>query len=171
MNPSASQKSSIAFICVGSNLGDKLANCRRGLAALTADKTSSICARSKIYRTAPVDDTDQDWFINYVVALATTLEPLELLEAITRVEVRAGRIRTGRKYGPRTLDLDIILFGDRIVDLPQLRVPHPRMHKRRFVLKPLCDINPQIVHPVLKKTMGQLLADLSETDQQVIEIP
>jgi len=163
-------KTHAAFVCVGSNLGDKLENCRRGVEGLTVDRKSIVSARSKIYRTAPVEDLDQDWFVNYVIALQTTHEPLELLGAIMRIEARAGRVRTGRKYGPRTLDLDILLFADRILDLPQLVLPHPRMHKRRFVLQPLCDINPDIMHPVLKKTVAELLADLPAAEQQVIEI-
>jgi len=114
-----------------------------------------------------VDDTDQDWFVNYVVAIETTRSPLELLADISLVEQAAGRVRSGRKFGPRVLDLDILLFGRRVLQLQRLTVPHPRMHKRHFVLRPLCDIDPDIIHPVLNQPLCRLLADLDVTDQQV----
>lgn len=163
MNPSGS-----AYISVGSNLGDKLANCRLGVSRLIDATHSRLLAQSRIYQTEPVDDTDQDWFINFVVALETDCEPLALLSQISRIEREAGRVRTTRRAGPRTLDMDILLVGSRIINLPKLTVPHPRMHKRHFVLRPLCDINPDMIHPVLQKPIRQLLDELDATDQQVL---
>jgi 2-amino-4-hydroxy-6-hydroxymethyldihydropteridine diphosphokinase len=154
-------------ISVGSNLGDKLENCRRGVSRLIDVSRARLKARSRIYQTEPVDDTDQDWFVNYVVAIETTRAPLELLADISLVERAAGRVRSGRKFGPRVLDLDILLFGRRVLQLQRLTVPHPRMHKRHFVLRPLCDIDPDIIHPVLNQPLCRLLADLDVTDQQV----
>lgn len=157
----------LACVSVGSNLGDKLANCRGGVSELIAVSGSRPVAQSRIYQTEPVDDTDQDWFVNYVISFETVRGPTELIADISRVEANAGRLRTGRRFGPRILDLDILLFGDQVVDLPQLRIPHPRMHKRHFVLRPLCDIHPDVVHPVLRKTMRQLLDELDVSGQRV----
>lgn len=156
------------YISVGSNLGDKVENCRRGVAEFIAASGSRIKAQSRIYRTEPVDDRDQDWFVNCVIALDAVRGPLEMLTAIHQVEHAAGRVRSGRKFGPRVLDLDIILFGKRVIDSGQLTIPHPRMHKRHFVLRPLCDIDPDIIHPVFQVPMRQLLAELDATDQQVM---
>lgn len=157
-----------AYISVGSNLGDKLTNCRSGVERLVDATHSKLIAQSHVYQTEPVGERDQDWFVNYVVALETDRDPFKLLAEINRVEKEGGRVRSGPKFGPRTLDLDILLFGDRIIDEPQLTVPHPRMHKRHFVLRPLCDINPDIIHPILNRSMQQLLDELDATDQQVM---
>jgi 2-amino-4-hydroxy-6-hydroxymethyldihydropteridine diphosphokinase len=157
----------IVYISVGSNLGDKLENCRRGVSELIDVSQARLKARSRIYQTEPVDDRDQDWFVNYVVAVETPREPLELLADISRLERAAGRVRSDRKFGPRVLDLDILLFGRRVLQTQRLTVPHPRMHKRHFVLRPLCDIDPDIIHPVLNQPLRRLLAELDVTDQQV----
>ena len=158
-----------AFIFVGSNLGDKLENCRRGVAELTRGEISRLIDQSPIYQTEPVDYKDQDWFVNYVVKIATHLEPLILLDSLKSIQRHVGRIRDSVRFGPRVLDLDIIFYDDRVMDHPQLVIPHPRMHKRRFVLKPVCDIDPYINHPVLSCTVQSLLEDLAETGQRLTE--
>ena len=158
-----------AYICAGSNLGDKLENCRRGIAELTRGAASRLINESPIYRTEPVDYKDQDWFVNYVVKIATLLEPLALLDNLKSIEQHAGRRRDLVRFGPRVLDLDILFYDDLVLDYPQLMIPHPRMHKRRFVLKPVCDIDPHIIHPVLGRTVQSLLADLDETGQRITE--
>ena len=158
-----------AYICVGSNLGDKLENCRRGVAELTRGGESRLMVESPIYRTEPVDYKDQDWFVNYVVKIATRLEPLALLDNLKSIEYHAGRTGDGVRFGPRVLDLDIIFYDQRVMDHSRLVIPHPRMHKRRFVLKPVCDIDPHISHPVLGRTVQSLLADLDETGQRITE--
>ena len=150
-------------------MGDRLQNCRQGIAALNRSGESRIIAQSRIYMTEPVDYEDQDWFINMVVKLETANDPFELLDIINRVQRAAGRKRDVIRYGPRVLDLDIIFFGNLVLDSDRLVVPHPRMHQRRFVLQPICDIDPTIVHPVLKKDMQSLLADLGKDEQKVIE--
>jgi 2-amino-4-hydroxy-6-hydroxymethyldihydropteridine diphosphokinase len=104
-----------------------------------------------------------------MVKLETALDPFELLEHITAVQQAAGRKQDAVRYGPRILDLDIIFFDDLIIDSERLVVPHPRMHRRRFVLKPICDIDPAIIHPVLKKDMQSLLNHLGKGEQKVIE--
>lgn len=156
-----------AFISLGSNIGDKGLYCRRGIAALEEDPYTVITGRSRFYRTEPVDYIDQDWFVNAVVRIETRLDPPALLRLLNAIERRAGRNRTGVRFGPRTLDMDIIFYGDQIVDLPALTLPHPRMHKRRFVLQPLCDIDPTIVHPVFRKNVQYLLDHLDDEGQEI----
>jgi 2-amino-4-hydroxy-6-hydroxymethyldihydropteridine diphosphokinase len=159
----------IAYISVGSNIGDKLENCQRGIKALTESGTSRVLAQSCIYTTEPVDYEDQDWFINTMVKLETSHDPYQLLDQIELIQRAAGRIKDSVRFGPRILDMDIILYDDRIIDSERLVVPHPRMHKRRFVLKPICDIDPSIIHPVLKKEMQFLLKRLGDDQQKVFE--
>jgi 2-amino-4-hydroxy-6-hydroxymethyldihydropteridine diphosphokinase len=158
-----------AYICVGSNLGDKLENCRKGIDELIRDKACRLMDQSPVYKTEPVDYEDQDWFVNYVVKITTTFDPLELLEKLKSIEHHAGRTGDVVRFGPRVLDLDIIFYDQRVMDHSRLVIPHPRMHKRRFVLKPVCDIDPHISHPVLGRTVQSLLADLDETGQRITE--
>ena len=158
-----------AYICVGSNLGNKLENCRRGVAELSRGETSRLVDQSPVYQTEPVDYKDQDWFVNYVVKMKTVLEPLVLLDRLKSIEQRAGRTPDSVRFGPRVLDLDIIFYDEMVMDHPRLVIPHPRMHKRRFVLKPVCDIDPHIHHPVLHRTMQSLLEDLDETGQRIAD--
>ncbi|MGD9411744.1 MAG: 2-amino-4-hydroxy-6-hydroxymethyldihydropteridine diphosphokinase [Desulfobacterales bacterium] len=159
----------IAYISVGSNMGDRLQNCLRGLEGLTADGNSRILAQSRVYTTEPLDYTDQDWFINMMVKLETADDPFQLLDHIEEIQRASGRMQDPIRFGPRILDLDIIFYDDRIIESERLVVPHPRMHKRRFVLKPICDIDPGIIHPVLKKEMQILLKSLGEKEQRVFE--
>ena len=159
-----------AYICVGSNLGDKLENCRRAIVELTSDEAIRLIAQSSKYRTEPVDYEDQDWFVNYVVKIETVLDPLSLLQVLKSIEHRAGRKRDTVRFGPRVLDLDIIFYEDLVMHTPQLSIPHPRMHKRRFVLRPVCDIDPHIKHPVLDRTVQSLLKNLDETEQRIIQL-
>lgn len=162
-------KTHIAYISVGSNIGDKLVNCQNGITSLAKAGRSRILAQSHIYVTEPVDYEDQDWFINMAVKLETSLDPFQLLDHVENIQQAAGRIQDPIRFGPRILDLDIILFDERIIESERLVIPHPRMHKRRFVLKPICDIDPAIVHPVLKKEMRDLLAILDDNEQRIIE--
>jgi 2-amino-4-hydroxy-6-hydroxymethyldihydropteridine diphosphokinase len=160
----------IAYISVGSNIGDKLENCRRGVGALVSTPDIRLTGKSRVYRTEPVDFTDQDWFINYVIRIETRLSPLELLKRLQAVQREAGRPADQVRFGPRVLDLDILLYDRLILEDSQLCLPHPRMHQRRFVLKPLCDIDYSLVHPVIGKDMKTLLAELDEEGQQVVEL-
>ena len=160
----------IAFISVGSNLGDKLEQCRRGVDALAAGGDIRITGTSRMYRTEPVDVADQEWFVNGVIRVETGLGPFELLARLQSLQRQAGRAEGGVRFGPRVLDLDILLYDRLVMDDPRLTLPHPRMHRRRFVLKPLCDIDPDTVHPVLGQTAAALLAALDEDHQQVLEL-
>ena len=159
----------IAYISAGSNMGDRLQNCRKGIEALTEADNSRILAQSRIYKTEPVGYEDQNWFVNMMVKLETALDPFQLLDHIEHIQRAAGRIKDAIRFGPRILDLDIILYDDCVIRSERLVVPHPRMHKRRFVLKPLCDIDPAIIHPVLKQEMQILLKRLGEEEQKVVE--
>lgn len=158
----------VAFVSLGSNLGDKKGNCLRGMERLFESRHTELIQRSRFYRTAPVDYEDQDWFVNAVVKVATRLDPPELLKELLAIETALGRRRESvPRFGPRILDLDLIFYDTLRIESDELVVPHPRMHKRRFVLEPICDIEPELLHPVLERTMRQLLADPDVTDQEL----
>ena len=159
----------IAYISIGSNIGDKLAHCQNGIDALTHPNISGLKGQSRFYRTEPVDYEDQAWFVNGVVKVETLLDPDSLFKRAKQIEKNAGRTDPGVRFGPRVLDLDILIYDDLIMDTEHLVIPHPRMHKRRFVLQPFCDINPEIEHPLLRKDMKSLLEDLGDADQIVME--
>lgn len=158
-----------AYISIGSNLGDRLANCRQGVEALVSGGEVRITGQSRFYETEPVDFIEQGWFINCVIRIETWLEPLDLLDRLQVIQQEVGRSADRVRYGPRVLDLDLLLYDRLILDDPGLSLPHPRMHCRRFVLKPLCDIDPDVVHPVLGKAARALLAELDEDGQRVVE--
>ena len=159
----------IAYISAGSNIGNRLENCQNGITALTESGITTLKDKSPFYITEPVDYKDQDWFVNAVVKIETILDPFQLLSRLKSIQQDAGRINDSIRFGPRILDLDIILYDDIIINLSELIIPHPKMHKRRFVLKPFCDIDPTIVHPVLKMDMQSLLDNLDNKEQRLIQ--
>ncbi|HUU37119.1 MAG TPA: 2-amino-4-hydroxy-6-hydroxymethyldihydropteridine diphosphokinase [Candidatus Desulfaltia sp.] len=142
------------FLILGSNLGDKRDNLARALSALGKARVKVLRA-SSVYRTQPVGDTDQPWFYNQVIEADTALSPGELLALAQKVERDLGR-RPARESGPRTIDIDILLAGDRTIATTNLIIPHPRMAERNFVLIPLKEIAPQAVHPVLGVDIEEL---------------
>jgi 2-amino-4-hydroxy-6-hydroxymethyldihydropteridine diphosphokinase len=149
-----------ALIGLGSNLGDRRATLESALAQLSAAPGVVVAKVSSFHETAPVGGPEgQGLFLNAAAALDTTLEPLPLLHLLLDIEARHGRTRTVH-WGPRTLDLDLLLFDDRVVNTPELSVPHPRLAVRRFVLEPLAEIAPDAVNPVTKRTVLEMLADL-----------
>jgi len=147
----------LVYISLGSNVGDRSANLRGTTERL--GEVGLVKAKSGFYETEPVELRDQPWFLNSVVALDTNLTPVELLKKVLAIEHEMGRIRT-RDKGPRSIDIDILLFGDQLIEERGLKIPHPAMHQRRFVLEPLAEIAPEVVHPQLRKTARELLAAL-----------
>jgi 2-amino-4-hydroxy-6-hydroxymethyldihydropteridine diphosphokinase len=143
----------LAYLSLGSNVGDREGQLRAAQARLGA--AGKIVAVSSLYETEPVDFTEQPWFLNCVVAFETEQTPEELMTSILRIEQEMGRRRLQKK-GPRTIDIDILLFGENVVDSPGVTIPHPAMHLRRFVLEPLAEIAPEVIHPVFRKTIRQL---------------
>jgi 2-amino-4-hydroxy-6-hydroxymethyldihydropteridine diphosphokinase len=133
-----------AIIALGSNMGDKAANIAASVAAFTADGRVRVIARSANYRTAPWGNTDQDWFVNAAMTVATQLSPHELLARCQAVERQLGRERAV-KWGPRVIDLDILVYRDLVLDAPDLILPHPHMTARAFVLRPLADVAPDLL--------------------------
>ena len=127
-----------------------------------------ITGSSRFYQTAPVDYEEQNWFINTAVRIRTCLDPHKLLDQLKSIEKDVGRKESAIKFGPRVLDMDIIFYDTEVINSEGLIVPHPRMHKRAFVLQPLCDIDPDIVHPVLKKNMRCLLKNINAKNQKVL---
>jgi 2-amino-4-hydroxy-6-hydroxymethyldihydropteridine diphosphokinase len=149
------------YLSLGSNLGDRAGNLRQAVNRLS--ELGAVTALSSLYETEPVEvERAQPWFLNCVVAIETELMPKQFLSRALAIEQELGRRRTEKK-GPRTLDIDIVLFGSAIVDSPGLTIPHPAMHRRRFVLEPLVEIAPDVRHPILKRTAKELLNDLPGT--------
>jgi 2-amino-4-hydroxy-6-hydroxymethyldihydropteridine diphosphokinase len=155
------------YISIGSNMEDPLENCRRGIDALCRNAEVALIERSPWYKTQPVDYVDQNWFINSVISAKTRLSPFELLEKTQRIQNRLGRKSDGVRFGPRVIDLDIIFYDDLLIDTAHLVIPHPRMHKRRFVLQPICDIDPTVMHPGLGRNVQELLNQLVIDDQDI----
>jgi 2-amino-4-hydroxy-6-hydroxymethyldihydropteridine diphosphokinase len=147
------------FVGIGSNLGDREAYLRRALELLAADPGIEVEQMSRIRETDPWGVLDQPRFLNAAARLTTDLEPRALLDRLLAVENALGRVRTGERYGPRTIDLDLLLYGDRVIDEPGLRVPHPRLSERRFVLEPLAELDPALEVPG-RGSVQALLASL-----------
>ncbi|HUK56681.1 MAG TPA: 2-amino-4-hydroxy-6-hydroxymethyldihydropteridine diphosphokinase [Nitrospiria bacterium] len=154
----------IAYIGIGSNMGDRQAYCQEAVRLISRFPKTSLTAVSSLYETAPLERTNQDWFINCVMAIRTTLSPRDLLQACQEVEQFLGRKRTVR-FGPRTIDLDILFYGNRTFQESGLTIPHPRAHQRRFVLVPLAEIAPELEHPSLHKTAVELLQGIKDSQE------
>ena len=149
-----------AWIGLGSNLGGRREHLERAVCALDAAPGLRVDAVSSVYETAAIGPEQPD-YLNAVARVETVLSPMALLGVLHGLEDAAGRTR-GQRWGPRTLDLDLLLFGDLVIETPMLSLPHPRLAERHFVLVPLCELNPELRHPVLDRRVGELLEALSE---------
>jgi len=151
------------YLSLGSNVGDREVNLLAAVERL-AEAGLRIVRLSPMYETEPVDYTAQRWFLNQVAEAETGLFPMQLLARVGKIERALGRVRTVAK-GPRTIDIDILLYGKAVVRSAKLEIPHPRMHERRFVLAPLADLAPELRHPVTHRTVREMLED---APQQVV---
>jgi len=154
-----------AFISLGSNLGDRVLNCKKALGEIS--RFAEIRGVSSVYETEPVGYEDQPYFINCAAEIETALPPLELLDRLHEVEKGLGRVR-GEAWGPRIIDIDIIFYDDLIIDTEELTIPHVSAHARRFVLEPICEINPMFVHPGFGVRIYVLLNSLDD-DKKVVK--
>jgi 2-amino-4-hydroxy-6-hydroxymethyldihydropteridine diphosphokinase len=143
------------YLSLGSNVGDRAKNLRAAIGELPHAGVA-VKKLSSFYETEPVDLREQPWFLNCVVQAETHFDAMTLLRALREIEIKMGSKKLVAK-GPRLIDMDILLYGSETMDTPELQVPHPRMHLRRFVLEPLAEIAPEAVHPAMKMTAAQLL--------------
>jgi len=158
----------IAYIGIGSNLGDKTKQCKKAISKILKVDHHKLLAKSSFFKTQPIGFTSQDWFVNAVIKIETELEPFNLLRTLKAIESQLGRTETFR-WGPRIIDPDILLFDDLEIKTEDLQIPHPRLSERKFLLVPLAEIDQDLIHPGLKKTVGELLKDIVE-DQGVEKI-
>ncbi|WP_455378926.1 2-amino-4-hydroxy-6-hydroxymethyldihydropteridine diphosphokinase [Petrachloros mirabilis] len=161
------------YIGFGSNVGDRVDFCDRAVTLMSLLPHSQLTGVSLLYETEPVKDGSNpgdEWFLNGVVRLETEVTPKSLLSALREVERALGRNQDNRS-GPRTIDLDILFYGDRIIDEADLVVPHPRLHRRRFVLMPLSELDPLLVHPVRRLSVNQMLAEVGDSSEVRLLFP
>ncbi len=149
----------LAYIGLGANLGDPARQLQEALALLAAAGGVEVLRISGFYRNPPLGPQDQPWYVNAAAEVRTSLPALELLRLLGRIEDALGRVR-GQKWGPRVIDLDLLLYGGETISGPELVVPHPGMHRQAFVLEPLAEIAAEARHPVLQKSVAELLAGL-----------
>jgi 2-amino-4-hydroxy-6-hydroxymethyldihydropteridine diphosphokinase len=158
-----------AYVGIGSNLGDRHQNCLRAIGMMRKVQGCEVSEISGWYLTRPVGVAEQEWYENGVARLQARISARELLVSLLSIEERMGRVRTGR-WAPRVIDLDILLFGGDVIESEDLKVPHPLMHLRRFVLVPLAQLGPNLIHPSLGLTITELLMRLPEDGQEVVAL-
>ena len=158
-----------AYIGVGSNLGDKLNNCLEAIDLIDNIDACKVKTRSRFYRTEPLGVISQDWYVNGVISIETGRSAYDLLRSLLAVEAGMGRVRR-RKWESRIIDLDILLFENEVINEKNLTVPHPLMHVRRFVLMPMFELAPHLIHPILGKSISELLDDLHEEGQGIMPL-
>lgn len=157
-----------AYLSIGSNLGDKKTNLENAVKLLHQKEEIDVAAVSQFYKTQPLNFTDQEWFINAALKIKTILDPEGLLNCLKTVEKDLDKSGKPFRFGPRIIDLDIIYYENLIFKSGPLEIPHPRMHKRSFVLTPICDIGADTIHPVLKLRSDELLKKIKEQETQTV---
>ncbi|GJQ58693.1 MAG: 2-amino-4-hydroxy-6-hydroxymethyldihydropteridine diphosphokinase [Candidatus Scalindua sp. AMX11] len=150
------------YLGIGSNLGNRKKNLDDAVARIAAFDGVCLITRSGYYETDPVGGPQQPDYLNCVVAVQTEIEPVQLLRMLKRIEKELGR-RPGVRWGPRVIDIDILLYDDMVINHEDLKIPHERMHERMFVLEPLNEISPDLIHPVLKKSIFELLCHCKQS--------
>ncbi len=158
----------LTYIGIGSNQGDALGNCHQAVQAISFEERNRVLRCSPFYLTEPVGKKDQAWFVNGVAAVETSSPPQALLDFLLGIEKKMGRERRER-WGPRIIDLDILFYGGQVIQERNLQIPHPRLQERRFVLIPLQKIAPDLEHPLLGKTISQILFELKK-DEKIIPL-
>lgn len=168
MQPFAQKKYINVYLCLGSNMGDRMGQLRKAT-ELISQNIGKVAKKSHFYDTQPWGNTDQDAFLNQVLMINTTLDPRDILKEITMIEREMGRARKETdKWGPRPIDIDILLYGKRIIRDKGLEIPHPEMHKRAFVLVPLMELAPELEHPILKKQIDELFIECEDPSEVVM---
>jgi 2-amino-4-hydroxy-6-hydroxymethyldihydropteridine diphosphokinase len=155
-----------AFIGLGTNLGDREENLKKAIENIIL-AAGEVISCSGIYVTEPWGFSSEDYFLNMVIRIATSLKPVDLLKHLLKIEMQMGRLRGTEKYSSRIIDIDILLYENEIINKPYLKIPHPKIPERKFVLIPLCDLAPEMIHPVLNKTFEALLKDCR--DESVVK--
>ncbi len=156
------------FIGIGSNIGNSLENCLSGIFQIEKNKEACLISKSSFYITSPVSKIKQNDFINSVIKIIWTASPFELLEFLNSIEKNMGRQRSIKK-GPRIIDLDILFFGNLIINTPLLKIPHPEIHNRKFAIIPCIEIEPEIIHPAYKIKLRDFLENIGD-EQKIIKI-
>lgn len=156
----------LVYLSLGSNLGDRVAYIQQAVKLLQANNAVTLVRSSTLYETEPWGNRQQDWFINAVVEIKTQLSPFELLKHCQNIETQLGRVREGvPRWGKRTMDIDILFYGDEIINTPELTVPHKYLQDRAFTLVPLLELIPNFKHPILNKTILELHDALEEPEE------
>ncbi|MCD6384825.1 2-amino-4-hydroxy-6-hydroxymethyldihydropteridine diphosphokinase [Candidatus Sumerlaeota bacterium] len=156
----------VAYLGLGSNMGNKLLNVKQAIELINDLPSTNVIARAHLYRSDPWGFKQQEWFVNTVIAVLTRLTPLQLLKEIKAIEKQLGRKPASVRWGPRVIDIDILLFGQKVIDTPELKVPHQYLTERLFFLKPLMDIAPAVTLPTTAEPLSAYAEELS--DQQYL---
>lgn len=154
----------VAYLCLGSNIGDKVGYLQQAVKMLTASGMVTVVRTSALYETEPWGNKDLDWFVNGVIEVKTKLSPRELLDLCKNTEIQMGRKPSEKKYEARIIDIDILFYGDLIIDEPDLKIPHEHLHERAFAIVPLLELIPDYEHPKYKKSLLKLHEDLETLD-------